>query len=350
MTKKNWFKWTVTVTAGILLFIALAMYIYDPYFHYHGPLNGLSYRLYSERYMNDGIAKNFTYNAVITGSSMNQNFKTTEFDDLFETQSIKIPFSGAGFQEIANNLNTALTSRNDVKYVLWGIDYNGLYRAHYWKGYEEYPDYLYDNSIWNDASYVWNKSLLFEGLLIDSLNTLRRIPSTSFDEYSSWDVGSGWEQIKKTYYRSSSVMPMETVTNEEMGIVRDNIYMNIVELVRTYPEVQFILFYTPYSALYWESIVRDGTFEKQLQYEMLTSSMLLEEPNIQLFSFSKETEITSNVNNYRDKEHYIASINSKILQWIKEGKGRLTLGNYEDMVNWEREYYSNFDYDSLYEN
>lgn len=350
MTKKNWFKWTVTVTAGILLFIALAMYIYDPYFHYHGPLNGLSYRLYSERYMNDGIAKNFIYNAVITGSSMNQNFKTTEFDDLFETQSIKIPFSGAGFQEIANNLNTALTSRNDVKYVLWGIDYNGLYRAHYWKGYEEYPDYLYDNSIWNDASYVWNKSLLFEGLLIDSLNTLRRIPSTSFDEYSSWDVGSGWEQIKKTYYRSSSVMPMETVTNEEMGIARDNIYMNIVELVRTYPEVQFILFYTPYSALYWESIVRDGTFEKQLQYEMLTSSMLLEEPNIQLFSFSKETEITSNVNNYRDKEHYIASINSKILQWIKEGKGRLTLGNYEDMVNWEREYYSNFDYDSLYEN
>lgn len=348
MTKKNWFKCTVIGTTVLLLFIALAMYIYDPYFHYHKPLNGLSYRLYSERYMNDGIARNFTYNAVITGSSMNQNFKTTEFDDLFETQSVKIPFSGAGFQEIARALNVALTSHNNVKYVLWGIDYNGLYRAHYWKGYDEYPDYLYDNTIWNDASYLWNKSLIFEGLIIDSLNTLKGIPSTSFDEYSSWDVGSGWEQIQKTYSRSATIAPMKIATDGEIEITRDNINKNIIELVRKFPDVQFILFYTPYSALYWESIVRDGTFEKQLQYERLTSSILLVEPNIQLFSFSKETEVTSDVNNYRDKEHYIGSINSQILQWIKAGKGKLTLDNYEDMVNWEREYYSKFDYDSLY--
>ena len=347
--QKKWFLATLSGTAGILLLILVAMVVIDPYFHYHGAIAGVSYRLYSERYMNYGIAKNFEYDALITGSSMNQNFKTTLMDDLYGTRSIKIAFSGAGFQEIAATIDAALSSGNEVKYVLWGLDYNGLNREYDWQGYDEYPEYLYDTNPLNDVSYVWNKTILFEGLFTDLLMTLQGEESTTFDEYSSWEAGRGWESISQTYQRSDEILPMETVTEGTKERVRKNITENIVNLVNKYPDTQFLLFYTPYSALYWESIYRDGTLEKQLELEAIATELLLECDNVKLYSFARETQITGEVNLYRDKEHYVAEINDCIMTWIARDYGRLTKENYQELIRWEYDYYMNYDYDRLYE-
>lgn len=347
--QKKWFLGTVAGCIGALLLILAAMVIVDPYFHYHGKISGISYRLYHERYINSGIVKNFEYDAVITGTSMNQNFKTTQFDALMGTHSVKVPFSGAGFQEIMQNLERAFASDNEIKYVLWGIDYSGLYRERYYKGYDSYPEFLYDDNLLNDVSYVWNKELIFQGLVTDLLMTVKGEEGTSFDEYSSWEGGRGWESISKTYQRSEEILPMQTEwLPEDTEMVEDNIGVNIVELAKAHPETQFLLFYTPYSVLYWESLYRDGTLEKQLQAERIATQMLLECENISLFSFVKETSITEDLNNYRDKEHYVSEINEQILQWIREGKGLVTKENYEELLAWEREYYMNYDYDSLY--
>ena len=83
---------------------------------------------------------------------------------------------------------------------------------------------MYDDKIFNDVSYVWNKNILFEGLVIDLLRTLQGEPSTTFDEYSTWDVGSGWEHISHTYHRSEEIVPMvETGAEEFAWIVEENI-------------------------------------------------------------------------------------------------------------------------------
>ena len=347
--QKKWFFGTMLGSMGALLLILLAMVIVDPYFHYHGKIPGISYRLYYERYINSGIVKNFEYDAIITGSSMNQNFKTSQLDELWGTNSVKVPFSGAAFQEIMQNLKRAFESNEEVKYVLWGLDYNGLYRIYYHKAYDSYPEYLYDNKILNDVSYVWNKELIFQGLIHNLLMTIQGEESTTFDEYGSWDVGSGWETISQTHQRSEEILPMQTeFTEKEEEVVRRNIKDNIVDLAKANPQVQFVLFYTPYSALYWDTIYRDGTLLRQLECEKIATEMMLECENIHLFSFAQETDITGNIENYRDIEHYTAAINEKIIQWITEGTGRITKENYEELIDWEREYYMNYDYDSLY--
>lgn len=347
--QKKWFLATMAGCISALLLILLAMVIVDPYFHYHGKISGISYRLYNERYINSGIVKNFEYDAIITGSSMNQNFKTSQLDELWGTNSIKVPFSGAAFQETMQNLKRAFASDNEIKYVLWGLDYNGLYRIYYHKAYDSYPEYLYDDNLLNDVSYVWNKELIFQGLINNLLMTLQGEESTTFDEYGSWDAGSGWDTISLTHKRSEEILPMQTeFTEKEEEVVRRNIKDNIVDLAKANPEVQFVLFYTPYSALYWDSIYRDGTLLRQLECEKIATEIMLECENIHLFSFAKETDITGNIENYRDIEHYTAEINEKIIQWITEGKGRITKENYEELIDWEREYYMNYDYDSLY--
>lgn len=346
--ERNWFFSVLLSGISILFVVFVAMLYFDPYFHFHGPLSGLSYRLSEERYINNGIARNFEYDAMITGSSMNQNFKTSTLDKLFGTTSIKIPFSGAGFQEVADNIRVALESDNEIKFVLWGIDYNGLNREHYWKGYEEYPEYLYDKNPFNDLSYIYNKNILLEGLFNNLVYTLTGQQTTSFDEYSSWEAGRGWESISRTYRRSEKILPMERMEEKEREQVTENIEKNLVLLAKDYPDTQFILFYTPYSALYWESLYRDGWLEKQLEMESLATSLLLDCDNISLYNFNDKVEITTEINNYRDKEHYIAEINELILQWIYEGEGLLTKENYKEKIAWVREYYLNFDYDQLY--
>lgn len=349
--QKKWFLGTLLGCVSGLVLIVLAMVIVDPYFHYHGRIPGISYRLYHERYINQGIARHFEYDAIVTGSSMNQNFKTSLMDELWGTNAVKMPFSGAGFQEIMQNLDRAFTSDNNIKLVLWGLDYNGFYRDGEYQAYEEYPDYLYDKNLWNDVKYILNKELIFQGLVTNLLMTVQGEESTSFDEYGAWDAGRGWDSIALTYTRSEEITPMldGVLSEKEELMVRNNINGNVVELAQRYPDTQFVFFYAPYSALYWESIYRDGTLLRQLECERITTEMLLECENVKVFNFHNKTDITGNLELYRDKEHYVYEVNDMILQWIDQGEGLVTKENYMDIINWEKEYYMNYDYDSLYE-
>ena len=80
---KRWCVSFLCMTMLLLLAGGSINGIVDPYFHYHKPLAGLEYAIYDERYQNDGIVKHFDYDAILTGTSMTENFKTSEFDALF---------------------------------------------------------------------------------------------------------------------------------------------------------------------------------------------------------------------------------------------------------------------------
>ena len=128
-------------------------------------------------------------------------------------------------------MEKAFESKNEIKYVLWGIDYNGLLRDVDYVAYKEYPEYLYDKNIFNDVSYVWNKEILVSSLLTNVLMTLQQEETTSFDEYASWDVGRGWDFIKQTHHRSSEILPMKKgLTLEEVAKITYENAMRIFEI------------------------------------------------------------------------------------------------------------------------
>ena len=81
MKSQTWNKIVIMGTLAVLAVCAAATIYIDPFFHYHAPLQEYQYPINEERYQNDGIVKHFEYDALITGSSMCENFKTTEFDE-----------------------------------------------------------------------------------------------------------------------------------------------------------------------------------------------------------------------------------------------------------------------------
>ena len=92
MKAKTWLRAFLILILAFLVMIGGFVVYLDPFFHYHAPLGGWYYELGEQRSQNDGITRHFSYDAVITGTSMSENFKASEFDALFGTHSVKLPY------------------------------------------------------------------------------------------------------------------------------------------------------------------------------------------------------------------------------------------------------------------
>jgi hypothetical protein len=134
------------------------------------------------------------------------------------------------------------------------------------------------------------------------------------------------------------------ISDDERELVLGNIEQNVVSLVSLYPDVTFYYFLPPYSIVWWQARVNDGTIYKQIEAERLIIEELLKYDNLQIFSFNILTDITTDLNNYFDTIHYGSWVNSLMLHYMKEGKCLLTKDNYENYLNEELLFYTTYDY------
>ncbi len=351
-SKKNYIVFIILFLGLLILGGALTAFI-DPFFHYHKPLKGFSYKLDKERYINTGIVNNYDYDAIITGTSMTECFKTSEFDSLFGVNSVKVPFSGGSHREVNELLESAFNHNDHIRYVIRSVD---LFRAFDTKDqldYSEdsYPKYLNDNNPINDVKYLLNKNVLFE----DTIGTIRRTkghnPSVSFDEYVNWSpyYEYGAKAIQKNYGRNSVIYDGRSdITPEENSIICDNIHANIINLASNHPETTFYCYIAPYSIYFFDYINEMGNLDRYLKAHELIISLLLEQENIKVYSFFTDTDLICDANNYKDVAHHNGDVNSHILVWLKDGHGLITKDNYNEYCDKVWDFYHNYDYDSLY--
>ena len=169
------------------------------------------------------------------------------------------------------------------------------------------------------------------------------------DEYSSWERDTGLEQILYSYDRESVQRRNDTEFGEkERELVTRTITENVLRIVNRYPDTTFYIFYPPYSICYWDALNLKGTLPKQLQAEQTATELLLECPNVKLYNFFDQYDVVCNPDYYCDDGHYSGEINSRILNWIHEDTGLVTPDNYLERLRQEREFYSSYDYESIY--
>lgn len=350
MQDKKFFKLLIFGIIFILSLIAGIMIIVDPYFHYHKPLKFLNYRLGNERYINDGIIRNFDYNAIIIGTSMTQNFKSSQFDKLFNVKSIKIPFSGATFKEIDDNVERALKYNSNVEIILRGLDYGIILNDFQKMAYNNYPEYLYDDNIFNDYKYLLNKDIIIKGLGATFYYTLTKKNTTTFDEYGNWEKSCipGKKSVLSSHKREKKENKIKKLSKEEIQVLDKNIEKNLLDIPKKYPNIKFIYFITPYSIVYWDDLNQKGEIEKQIMIEKYMIEKILEISNIELYSFFDNYELICDLDNYKDAGHYIGKVNDKILNCIKNKEYQLNKENYLKYINKNLEFYKNYNYDEIY--
>lgn len=347
---RRWLCGTLALTLLLLCLFAVPTAYIDPLFHYHAPLENYQYPITNERYQNDGITCHFQYDGIITGTSMTENFKTSEAEALFGGHFIKVPYAGSYYKESSDNLQRAYASGHDLRYVIRSLDspYLIVDKDALNPDYQ-YPTYLYNNNPFDDVQYLFNKSILFDYTLQVPDYTRQGNATTTFDDYASWgaDFEFGAASVMSRFSFSPPIEPSEPLTEEDRTMLLENLEQNIISVARQHPETTFYIFIPPYSVVYWALRWQNGNFDFCMDADQLAVETLLTVPNIRLYAFSDVFDLTCNLDNYRDYQHYGAWVNSWILEQMAADNHRLTQENYQAYFATIRDFYWSYDYVAL---
>ena len=352
MKAKKWLIGWGLIAASALIFMGFWVYRVDPYFHYHKPDTAkYFYTLDNQRSQNDGIVKHFDYDSVITGTSMTENFKTSEAERLYGGSFIKAVYSGASYKEINDNLKAAFRANPNIKTVircldmLRFLDSSDLMRS----DLGEFPDYLYDDFALNDVKYLLNRDVIFGRvykMTQDAKQEGFQPGITTFDDYSRWQSKYKFGINTVCPEGITVIEPAEQLhlTESEKADIRKNISLNVTDLADEHPEVDFYYFYSPYSIVKWNDWANTGMLHKICEAEEYVTELILEHDNIHLFSFNNRTDIITDLNNYKDAYHYGEWVNSLMLRWMHDGTYQLTRENYRERLQEENSFFESYDY------
>ncbi len=327
----------------LILAVILMVVVVDPFFHYHAPIEGVNYIIDDQIYQNPGIAKNFEYDSVILGSSMTVNFDTDLFAQTMGLHTVKLSYNAAYPKDNDNIMRFVKDSPNQIRQVFLGID---IYTYKTMPGITAYPvpEYLYDDNLINDVSYLLNKDVLLDYILMPQV----RHESTPLNEiYYFWHyVPCGEEYVAASYAR-----PEEFVDMLPTGTYRDNIEKNMQSCILPYikfmPDTQFTVFFPPYSILYWYTRYADGNLEAELEGERQIMEQLFACPNVRVYYFQNDYDFITDLNNYSDYTHYTHEMNDQMTRWFAEDDCpyEVSAENYEAVLDAMKEWLEKCDYE-----
>ncbi len=356
MSWKKWLCIFLTALAVLLTAVAATVYILDPFVHFHKPNGAFFYTLNNQRSQNDGLLRNLDYDAIITGTSMTDNFKTSEADTLFGVTSVKVTSDAGTFREINDTVEKALKAQPELKLVIRSLDRSCFTDSADTISYSQaqYPDYLYNDDPFDDVKYLFNYDVVFQRCLPMLRDWAAGEPGgiTSFDDYCNWmgQYGGSFGGARVMKNRGPYVAPetMEGLSSEESEAVLENVRLNVTYTALAHPDTEFYYFIPPYSAVWWADKCGEGYIRKSLEAQRIIVEEILKCDNIRLFEYDTCTELTTDLDNYRDSVHYGDWINSRLLRCMLEGEGLVTTENYREKLTALENFYGSFDYNSLF--
>ena len=320
MNRKKWAALTLSLLGlsigGTVALVAAV----DPFEVYHRatafipPIsNG------TQIYSNAGIAKNYAYDSVVIGSSMTENFRPSQLDRLFGGQFVKLCVNAGSSFNHKQMMDMAFAT-HDVRRVLYGVDVEAL--TYFYKTPKcEMPDYLYDDDLFNDVSYWFNKSVLLT-YIPECLATLGQSDPDQLDTMYSWGDLYAYGREAVLADVSFSRDTVEQI-NAEAGLSQQtklNVEHNFLPFVEQHPDTQFIFFFPPYSAAEWATMQSKGTLEAMLALRGLCYDALSGYDNVTIYDFSAREDWVLDLNNYKDTLHYGQWINDAMAECIAGGE------------------------------
>ena len=351
MKSMRFIKIFITTLAACIIAVGLFAFLLDPFYHYHAPIWGTKTYLYNAVYQTPGAAKNLTYDSVITGTSMTENFDGNWFDDELGWNTLKLSYSGARTNDLSAILGEIYESQNKVKHIVMDMDDYQL-RENSTTAYVERPSYLYDSNPFNDVNYLFNTDVLIaaEGRVLDTFFHKESNMKTAYiwhdnATYSAQAVMDACRNVKGMLLAENHATPVESDYYVENAM--DNV-ANITPYMEEHPETEFIIYFPPYSMLFWErSILRNDLRAQLTMYDSVIGKLLSYE-NVRVFYFHDDEDEIYNLGNYRDEVHYSGTTNRRMFECFVNGEHEVTLKTYKEHLENMREIAEKYDYDAIW--
>ena len=321
--RKRWAIFTLTAAILLLSLCALTVYLVDPFEHNR---ESAILPLYDqESYNNPGIAKNYDYNAVILGTSMVEMSHPSVIDECFGVSSVKLPMRGSHTAQMGWQLAHVLDT-HELKLAILAVDAYSLMGPP--DDMEEIYDYLWNDSVPDDVSYLLNLDVLLVRVP-RMLRNLGRSTATKRDDMYQWtDVTFSAQSV----FDSFSFQPQQEMTDPDYRLERstENIRRHIETYVAAHPETTFKIYMPPYSVAYWYVMTRGGLSEQQYRSRARVCELLLDYPNVEIYDYSSRLEWITDLGNYFDYSHHSGAISDAIMRAMAAGENRVT--SIEDMA------------------
>lgn len=255
-------RWACGLLAAVLVLLAACaavVYIVDPCLYYRMP-DKWEPVFFSERYQGAGLAKNVPADTVLVGTSMAANYRASEVGETFGGSAVRITIPDGYLSEFDQVMDVVFRSQTP-KRVVFALDLNILVRDE--SGVTgAMPEYLYNDSLLDDAKYLLNKDTLYYSLYV--LMTNRWGGGQTLDESFTWDEGIWWNHMTalENYTR-----PDIAAQSADAAAFRENAARNLAVVegwLRAHPDTEFDIFFPPYSILFWDKTARLGQTEAML--------------------------------------------------------------------------------------
>lgn len=337
MNKNKALKTLIGMIVSFALFVALFVWTFDPFYLYHEPFFGMQATLYDHDHQVAGSIRTLSYDRVFIGSSMVENFDPDYLDAKDGLTSIKAIKPSGRTADFIYYLNM-IHDHQDVKEIYWGLDIYELITPPETTLYDNgVPRYLHTETILDDIPYLFNKDIIF-----------KKIPTMiGYSLTGAYTGGKSYHWYEDKEFSASAAMrfynkpatasaPLDVET--EKRYVEQNTQL-ILQEVMAHPEIEYNLFYTPYSMLWWDNGYTGGLGEAYLYAMEASIPVLVECDNVNLYYFQTQRDIVLNLDNYMDLFHYHPWVNQYMLEAMETGTHLLTADNYQQYLSDLREMY-----------
>jgi len=344
------------VLASIILLLS-ALYIYDPLQIFHKPWGRETTFHKNMRQQAAGIINNYEFDSVILGTSMLENTSANEASKLFNEKFVNISMSGSDFFERKLILEY-LFNKKDIHKVIYSLDSDKfIYQI---KGYKPYPlknyTFLYDQNPFNDIDVYMNNKFLkclikisTSKECVGNIVSLDRPGAWYKSKYHSiryggldkWFAVKNNSQIKAAFRTiisiSKKIEQHKTVSlkNIDKKITKAKNYINdtILSLVKKHPKTQFLMVFPPYSRMYYAMWAQYNLPAYEIHNAIIKYIAIESDkyPNLKIFAYGDQ-KFVDEIKNYKDPKHYHYSINSWILNAIKENIGLINSENIDKYI------------------
>jgi hypothetical protein len=291
------------------------------------------------RWQNAGLIRSQDYDAVLMGTSLAVHFRQSDIDRKLSVRSLKLAMSGSSSVEQSFVLDAAL--RRHPKLVIWELDdwifFNSpdidadvdiqpdLYRMNL-KGIAEYLFSLDTarESLWIVLGFFKPLAPVTHGLAAaqylkfygDQVDEINALPLQA-------DLSSRYNSNRaRSAFAATLKYPRNVYARYDCEALVRNFERDFFGLIRDHPEVEFRVFFPPYSVLEHVAMGKISPDALQTVYDFSAYVIrrLVRLPNVTVFDFRDVRDITHNLDNYADLIHHSPVVDLKVLSFLANGE------------------------------
>jgi len=317
MKRKTWALLTLSGIISAVIFLSALVIFIDPFqvyrlaSRYMPPIDNTT-----QVYANAGIVRNYDYDSAIVGTSVTENFRPSQMDEVLGGRFIKLCTSAGTAYNHALLLGLAFDT-HDMKRIVYGLDVYSFIAELDETG-SSVPMYLYDHNPFNDAAYWLNRSVL-GSFLPRCLRAWGQTQDDSIrDRMYNWAGRDDYGLI--ALYNAQFTQPTEVLSaDSRVHFAQSNLDAHVIPFITAHPDVQFDFFFPPYSAAEWSTMQSKGTLEAMLALRGVCYDVLSQYDNVTVHDFAAREDWVLDLNNYKDTLHYGQWINDAIVEDIAAG-------------------------------